>query len=249
MKKRVSVAALIVISGLAAACGGGGGGAGTAMSPLPPAQITPPLTSTGAAFTLSGGAALRLETGDDNSNLAGPDIGGVHDIYAENVSCTTGQTALTLSPHNKLNGKIVVRNISADDCAPGVNIAAGFINIGLRDNPDITPGAFVVRPTILNVNVNRTIGEQKATIKFKDFNRIPENLRGGLSNTDLPGSGDNDSKLFDPVVPVAALSMLSLENPGPMEDGYYGVIIDADDVTSYADTDPIRDEFYFDVPD
>ena len=195
-----------------------------------------------------GGAALRLETGDDNSNLAGPDIGGVHDIYAENVSCTRGQTALTLSPHNKLNGKIVVRNLTSEDCALGVNIAAGFINIGLRDNPDITPGAFVVRPTILNVDVTRTVGEQRATIKFKDFNRIPVSLRGGLAYGDLLDSGDNDSKLFDPVVPIAALSMLSLENPGPMEDGYYGVIIDPDDVTSYADTDPIRDEFYFDVP-
>ena len=190
-----------------------------------------------------GGVTLRLETGANASNQAGIDVGGLFDIYAEGVSCSRGQAAIKISPHGKNSGRVVARSVDAADCAFGVTVEQGFDNGGLAN---VVPGTFLIKPLLLDITVTRTAGQRLATLKFKDFNRVPTNLRMGLDFSDLMETGDGESRFFEPVVPIGGFSAFSLEEPGPTEDGRYGFIVNLDDVTSYTDDDPLYDEIYFD---
>ncbi|MGB0373157.1 MAG: hypothetical protein ACPGN3_17650 [Opitutales bacterium] len=61
----------------------------------------------------TGGVPLRLETGWKSMNLA--DRGGVFNLKATNLVCTSGQAAVKLQPHTRKNGDIFLNFITANE--------------------------------------------------------------------------------------------------------------------------------------
>ena len=84
----------------------------------------------------NGGVALRLESGAvHNAYLVDKSI-TIDEIYGENISCSDGQAAITMSPHTIKNGTVFVDKLSARSCEAGAIIAAGFLSQrkGQRDS-------------------------------------------------------------------------------------------------------------------
>ncbi|WP_017930702.1 glycoside hydrolase family protein [Robiginitomaculum antarcticum] len=189
-----------------------------------------------------GGATLRLETGSPSNGKSGPNTGGIHDIYADGVTNERGHTALHLSPHVKYNGKVIAKNLVSNDSGYVVQSQKGFNRDGVEGLPN---GNFTPKPLIINAIATRTDGAQNATIKFKDFNALPDAERNGISYTALPDTPDEESKFFKPLAPITVLSATGFEKPGLIEDGFFGLIYDTETVDSYADTDPNTVEILF----
>lgn len=79
-------------------------------------------------LTGEGGATLRLESGAiGKANLEDRGI-RIDRVFAQHISCTNGQSAVTLSPHTINNGVVFIDDVTAVSCECGAVIAAGFLS-------------------------------------------------------------------------------------------------------------------------
>ncbi|WP_068473176.1 glycoside hydrolase family protein [Saccharicrinis aurantiacus] len=84
-----------------------------------------------------GGVTLRCETDDrtmKNEIKNGEKKGGISNIFAYNIKCTSGIAPLMFSPHFTTNGKVTMQKIEATGCAFAVRIEHGFIELFDEDN-------------------------------------------------------------------------------------------------------------------
>lgn len=90
-------------------------------------------------LSCDGGVTLRIETDNRlmkslNKNKSVPNIGGVRNISANNISNRNGLAALMLSPHFMKNGKVTANNISSVNSSFTIRIERGFVEIFAENN-------------------------------------------------------------------------------------------------------------------
>ena len=123
-----------------------------------------------------GGAALRLETGFNllqYTELYNFNDIKLENIWARNIACTNGQSALQLSPHTLNQGYFNAENITATSCEMAVVWAAGFAT-NTQETDGLTPGSFDETSKIRNVTA--TFG-QNAQMRDSRLRYIPCQLR------------------------------------------------------------------------
>lgn len=125
-----------------------------------------------------GGVTLRLETGLNSLQLLDKKSPRLEDIYARNISCVDGHSAVAISPHTIRQGIVDVRGVYSYSCAYAVTIGAGFVGTrpGQQDpERGLTPGWF--DPGSVVEDVIAVFG-QNAMLKTQYFKNIPCELRG-----------------------------------------------------------------------
>lgn len=116
-----------------------------------------------------GGVTLRVETGWSVMNDA--QIGGVDEIYGRDLSCTNGNAAVSISPHEMYNGSVNIDGATSRGCRYTVKIASGFLSAKAK-NPNLTLGSFT---NVSIHNVDATFGtmaqlkEKKGDVTPYDF--------------------------------------------------------------------------------
>ncbi|TCI84414.1 Iota-carrageenase [Tenacibaculum sp. M341] len=90
-------------------------------------------------LSCDGGVTLRIETDNRlmkelNKGKNVPNIGGVRNVFAENISNRNGLAALMLSPHFMKNGRVVADNISSVNSSFTVRVERGFVEIFAENN-------------------------------------------------------------------------------------------------------------------
>ncbi|WP_139344225.1 Iota-carrageenase A2 [Cellulophaga omnivescoria] len=133
----------------------------------------------------TGGVTLRFETGWTFMNDL--QIGGVHDMYGENISCTNGNAAVMVSPHAMHNGKVYVNGITANSCGFAVRIEGGFVS-KKYSAPGLVDGTFS-KVTINNVNA--TYGNKDAQLKPKHYKFMPCDLRDLIDENPITAGGES----------------------------------------------------------
>ncbi|QRM89497.1 MULTISPECIES: T9SS type A sorting domain-containing protein [unclassified Lacinutrix] len=123
-----------------------------------------------------GGATLRLETGFNllqYTELYNFNDIKLDNIWARNIACTNGQSALQLSPHTLSQGYFNAENITATSCEMAVVWAAGFAT-NTQETDGLIPGSFDETSKIRNVTA--TFG-QNAQMRDSRLRYIPCQLR------------------------------------------------------------------------
>ncbi len=105
-----------------------------------------------------GGTTLRLESGwlEDEA----PDL-VMEDIFARNVRCTDGNSAVMLSPHQQNHKTVDIRNVTANSCGFAVRISDSFPPGGLPN------GSFARDSVIRQVKVKFGNNALVRAIHFK----------------------------------------------------------------------------------
>ena len=123
-----------------------------------------------------GGAALRLETGFSllqYTELFDFEDLKLDDIWARNIACTNGQSALQISPHTLDQGYFNAENITTTSCEMAIVWAAGFTT-NQEEIDGLTVGSFDSTSKIRNVTAN--FG-QNAQMRGSRLRYIPCQLR------------------------------------------------------------------------
>ncbi|MCW2118804.1 T9SS type A sorting domain-containing protein [Flavobacterium sp. 7A] len=118
----------------------------------------------------TGGIPLRLESG---WNAIQGTIARIDDIYARNVRCYNGQSAVFLSPHTMKQGVVDIRNITTVACEWAVKTENGYAT-SAQATKGHTPGSFDENSVIANINA--TYGDN-ATVRSQVLRYIPCELR------------------------------------------------------------------------
>ncbi len=132
-----------------------------------------------------GGVTLRLESGEVALNnlqrpSVGLSIGGIHDIYAENIRCEDGNAALMVSPHAMQNGKIYAKDIWSKNTGFAVRLEGGYTTkAGYKTTIGLIDGTF--ENTVIQ-NVHAIYGET-AQLKSKHFKFISPNVKNLITTT------------------------------------------------------------------
>jgi len=74
-----------------------------------------------------GGITLRMET--DNLVMKELKQGGIRNIFAENISCTNGLSAVMFGPHFIENGAVQVNGVESNGCGFTVRVDKGFVEL------------------------------------------------------------------------------------------------------------------------
>ncbi|WP_281614879.1 T9SS type A sorting domain-containing protein [Flammeovirga sp. SubArs3] len=160
-----------------------------------------------------GGVTLRLETGLNKMNEL--QIGGNHDIYANNVYCENGNASVMISPHAIKNGHVEIDGVEAVNTGFAVRIDKGYVTKE-QDSLGITPGYYA--NTCIVKNVKGTYGTT-AQVKSKHFGYLP------CQERELIGTEYNKDGESYPAPAVAAV--LYRGGNGNNAEGYYTVDISA----------------------
>ncbi|WP_157359375.1 Iota-carrageenase A2 [Wenyingzhuangia fucanilytica] len=132
----------------------------------------------------TGGVTLRLETGWTKMNDL--QLGGVSNIYGQNISCTNGNAAVMFSPHAMHNGKAYVENITANSCGFAVRIEGGFVSKKYT-NPELVDGTF---EEVEIKNITTTFGNN-AQLKPKHYKYMPCELRNQVATEPIKPGGES----------------------------------------------------------
>ncbi|BAX81104.1 T9SS type A sorting domain-containing protein [Labilibaculum antarcticum] len=170
----------------------------------------------------AGGVTLRFETGYDKMNEL--QVGGVFDMYGENISCVDGNAALMISPHAIQNGHVEVKNVISVNCGFAVRIGKGYVKKE-QEELGISPGHFANSSKITGVKA--TFGSS-AQLKLKHEKYIPCDLRDQLYKKEDPleeiyigpsvvailngAEGEGDGKYKVDIQDVNASGFLSQKN-------------------------------------
>jgi len=115
-----------------------------------------------------GGITLRLETGEKKMNNL--QIGGNHDILANNIACNDGNAAVMISPHAMQNGIVTIDGVTAINCGFGVRVGGAFISKKYKQDIGLKLGAY--DPSSSVKNVIATFG-RSSQVKPKHMMYIP----------------------------------------------------------------------------
>ncbi len=138
----------------------------------------------------SGGATLRLETGSGETAkafLKDPTL-RIDKVYAQNVYCSNGQAAVTLSPHTIANGTVTIEDVTAVSCETGVIIASGFLSKNPKKSQAKKDGTAVDNYEYGYFNSNSSIKNLKviygtnAQLRSSRFGFVPCNQRNLISD-------------------------------------------------------------------
>jgi len=124
-----------------------------------------------------GGVTLRLETGYDLIQYTEAydfDLIKLENIWARNIECTNGQSALQLSPHTLDQGYFNVSGVIATSCESAVVWSAGFTTDD-QEAAGLTPGTF--NSTSKVRDVTSTFGQNAQLHSSKRLRYIPCALR------------------------------------------------------------------------
>jgi len=124
-----------------------------------------------------GGVALRLETGYDLIQYTETydfDLIKLENIWARDIECTNGQSALQISPHTLDQGYFNVSGVTATSCEAAVVWSAGFTTDD-QEAAGLTPGAFNSASIVRNVT--STFGQNAQLHNSKRLRYIPCALR------------------------------------------------------------------------
>lgn len=125
----------------------------------------------------TGGVALRLETGFNliqYTELFDFEDLKLDSIWARNIECTNGQSALQLSPHTLDQGYFNVSEVAATSCEAAVIWSAGFTTDDQEAN-GLTPGSFNVTSKIRDVTA--IFGQNAQLHSSKRLRWLPCQLR------------------------------------------------------------------------
>ncbi len=173
-----------------------------------------------------GGVTLRVETGLDPLNEAGPTIGTLTRARAHDIQVNSGHAAVMLNPHSKTNGSFKASKLHSIDSSYTLKIDHGFLQPGLQQ-----PLAGALSPAILgtfasvqveDITADQTTGKNSAQLKYKDFERLPgvqtESQFIALSDDPIPAplktlpggtttpQVGKDVRLGSPITPVMIAS-------------------------------------------
>ncbi|NME70132.1 T9SS type A sorting domain-containing protein [Flammeovirga aprica] len=160
-----------------------------------------------------GGVTLRLETGLKKMNEL--QVGGNHDIYANNVYCQNGNAGVMISPHATKNGHIEIDGIETVNTGFAARIDRGYVT-KKEDSLGITPGYYA--NTSIVKNVKGTYGKT-AQVKSKHFGYVPCQLRHLI--------GENYNKDGESYPAPAVATVLYRAGNQNNADGYYKVAVSA----------------------
>ncbi|WP_170309841.1 T9SS type A sorting domain-containing protein [Seonamhaeicola maritimus] len=124
-----------------------------------------------------GGATLRLETGYSliqYTELFDFEDLKLDNIWARNIECTNGQSALQLSPHTLDQGYFNVSGVIGNSCETAVVWSSGFTTDDEEAN-GLTPGSYNSTSKIRDVT--STFGQNAQLHKSKRLRYIPCALR------------------------------------------------------------------------
>lgn len=163
-----------------------------------------------------GGVTLRLESGYTGLNdLQRPDlgltIGGIHDIYGENIYGQNGNATVMISPHAMFNGKAFLNNITSVNSGFAARVEGGFVSKKYRQDIGLVDGTFEY---VSVTNVTATYGGT-AQIKPKHFKYLPLNLTGLI--TDTPSNPDKSVSDGAVIGPAIGAVVLTDEYPSTIE--------------------------------
>ncbi|BAX81103.1 glycosyl hydrolase family 28-related protein [Labilibaculum antarcticum] len=127
-----------------------------------------------------GGVTLRLETGNNKMNKL--QVGGISDIFAKNIACENGNSAVMISPHGIQNGHVEVDGVKSVNCGFAVRIGNGYVKKD-QIKLGVKPGSYASTSKVQNVTA--TFGET-AQVKSKHFKYMPVDLRKKIQKTDDP---------------------------------------------------------------
>jgi len=115
-----------------------------------------------------GGITLRLETGAKEMNNV--QIGGNHDILANNIECYDGNAAVMISPHAMQNGIVTIDGVTAVNCGFGVRIGGAFMAKKYNQDIGLKLGTYDPRSSVKNVTATFGTSSQ---VKPKHMMYIP----------------------------------------------------------------------------
>ena len=115
-----------------------------------------------------GGITLRLETGEKKMNNL--QIGGNHDILANNIACNDGNAAVMISPHAMQNGIVTIDGVTAINCGFGVRVGGAFISKKQKQDIGLKLGTYDPRSSVKNIIA--TFG-RSSQVKPKHMMYIP----------------------------------------------------------------------------
>lgn len=115
-----------------------------------------------------GGVTLRLETGAKEMNNV--QVGGNHDILANNIECHDGNAAVMISPHAMQNGIVTIDGVTAVNCGFGVRVGGAFMAKKYKQDIGLKLGTYDPRSSVKNVTA--TFGKT-AQVKPKHMMYIP----------------------------------------------------------------------------
>jgi len=117
-----------------------------------------------------GGVTLRLESGGDI--FKAPSDLVMDEVYARDIGCTSGRSAIMLSPHTRDNGYVDIDRVTSDSCGFAGTVDAGYVDVD--DGETGTPGKFDARSVISNVHA---VYGETAQLKPKHFGFVPCEVR------------------------------------------------------------------------
>lgn len=131
-----------------------------------------------------GGITLRLETGAKEMNNV--QIGGNHDILANNIECHDGNAAVMISPHAMQNGIVTLDGVTAVNCGFGVRIGGAFMAKKYKQDIGLKLGTYDPRSSVKNVTATFGTSSQ---VKPKHMMYIPLRYQTGEYTATTPITG------------------------------------------------------------
>lgn len=125
-----------------------------------------------------GGVTLRLETGNSS-----PLVGTLNNLFARNIRCTNGRSAVFLQPHAATHGSVQITKVVAKSCSYAVEAAPGFVRAS-ENSQGIKPGTF---NGPINIDgITSTFG-LKAHVERNQLFRVPASQKEFIQGTVVPG--------------------------------------------------------------
>lgn len=169
-----------------------------------------------------GGVTLRFESGFKILRDAGRTVGTSTRLFAYKIRCVRGNAAVMVSPHTKVQGTAVIKDITSIDCGFAARIDKGFAEAGFAAGTfqSVTIGGKLVIKR--NANENKNL----AQIKQKHYKFYPYDFWRPKAFTWFPlvGGKDPDARKAPAIAPLLFDAQLSASNIGPASDGRYKVI-------------------------
>lgn len=169
----------------------------------------------------SGGVTVRFESGFSLLTNAGRTTGTSTKLYAYKTSCKNGNAAVMISPHTKVQGTAVIKDVTAENCSFGIRIDKGFAERGKAAG---TYRSVIVGGKI-KISRNQDDSLNLAQIKQKHHVYYPVEFRrkNPFNSFPLTGGTDPISRKAPGIAPIHVDAQLSANNIGPKRDGHYQV--------------------------
>lgn len=126
-------------------------------------------------LSCQGGMTCRIEAHTGRQyNL------GVDNIVISNVASINGKAAVLLQPHSVLNGRILVDGAKSEGSTWTLFLKEGFVG---KDSKRRAKGVFAPTSSFKNISLHAT--DHTATLSYKNFKLVPEDLHAFYKTPDF----------------------------------------------------------------